>query len=63
MVPGMLRGEPNWKELKSHGVGWWVKSSDMLKRLIEKVCEQGNVYTLYCMYSKIFILIPHDIFL
>ena len=38
MVPCMLRGEPNWKELKAHGVGWWVKSSDTLKRLAEKVC-------------------------
>lgn len=37
MVPCMLRGEPNWKELKSHGAGWWVKSSDSLKRLTEKV--------------------------
>ena len=37
MVPCMLRGEPNWKELKAHGAGWWVKSSDTLKRLIEKV--------------------------
>ncbi len=38
MVPGMLRGEPTWKELRAHGVGWWVKSGDTLKRLIEKVC-------------------------
>lgn len=37
MVPCMLRGEPNWKELKASGAGWWVKSSDSLKRLTEKV--------------------------
>ena len=37
MVPCMLRGEPYWKELKAHGAGWWVKSSDTLKRLVEKV--------------------------
>ena len=37
MVPCMLRGEPNWKELKAHGAGWWVKSSDTLRRLVEKV--------------------------
>eukprot|EP00794_Sanderia_malayensis_P010274 gene10274-11329_t len=39
MVPGMLRGEPTWQELKAHGVGWWVKSSDTLKRLIEKLAK------------------------
>ena len=37
MVPPMLRGEPTWAELRQFGVGWWVRSDDTLRRLIEKV--------------------------
>jgi hypothetical protein len=37
MVPGMIRGEPSWNDLRQYGVGWWIKSNDTLRRLIEKV--------------------------
>ncbi|KAK3717892.1 hypothetical protein QZH41_014895, partial [Actinostola sp. cb2023] len=39
MVPPMLRGEPTWPELRQFGVGWWVRSNDTLRRLIEKVAK------------------------
>lgn len=37
MVPPMLRGEPTWAELRQFGIGWWVRSDDTLRRLVEKV--------------------------
>lgn len=41
MVPAMLRGEPTWPELRRFGVGWWVRSNDTLRRLIEKVWKSA----------------------
>ena len=38
-LPCVQKDELNWKDLKDTGVGWWVRSSDLLRRLIEKVCE------------------------
>ena len=37
MVPPVLRGEATWSELRKYGIGWWVRSNDTLRRLIEKV--------------------------
>ena len=37
MVPPVLRGEAVWSELRKYGIGWWVRSNDTLRRLIEKV--------------------------
>jgi len=39
MVPPVLRGEAIWSELRKYGIGWWVRSNDTLRRLIEKVTE------------------------
>jgi hypothetical protein len=39
MLPGMIRGEPTWHDLRQYGVGWWIKSNETLRRLIEKVCS------------------------
>ena len=36
-LPCVQKDELNWKDLKDAGVGWWVRSSDLLRRLIEKV--------------------------
>jgi hypothetical protein len=41
MLPGMIRGEPTWHDLRQYGVGWWIKSNETLRRLIEKVCSLG----------------------
>ena len=44
MVPPVLRGEATWSELRKYGIGWWVRSDETLKRLIEKV----TIRTLGC---------------
>ena len=48
MVPPVLRGEATWSELRKYGIGWWVRSNDTLRRLIEKVKNKkqciGNVH-------------------
>lgn len=43
MVPPVLRGEAVWSELRKYGIGWWVRSNDTLRRLIEKVTPE-NLY-------------------
>lgn len=40
MVPPVLRGEATWSELRRYGIGWWVRSNDTLRRLIEKVTKK-----------------------
>ena len=42
MVPPVLRGEATWSELRKYGIGWWVRSNDTLRRLIEKVKKKKN---------------------
>jgi len=37
MLPSLHKGEPTWPELRSMGVGWWLRSSNKLRRCIEKV--------------------------
>ncbi|KAM6930538.1 LOW QUALITY PROTEIN: dmX-like protein 1 [Xenentodon cancila] len=39
MLPALQRGEPSWPELRSMGVGWWLRSTDKLRRCIEKVAK------------------------
>ncbi|XP_078252424.1 dmX-like protein 1 isoform X2 [Rhinoraja longicauda] len=39
MIPAMQRGDPHWSELRSMGVGWWVRSTVILRRCIEKVAK------------------------
>ncbi|XP_068740234.1 dmX-like protein 2 [Montipora capricornis] len=39
MVPPVLRGEATWSELRKYGIGWWVRSNDTLRRLIEKTAK------------------------
>ncbi|XP_022241502.1 dmX-like protein 2 isoform X2 [Limulus polyphemus] len=38
-LPCMQRGNPRWCELREVGVGWWVKSNNTLRRLVEKVAK------------------------
>jgi hypothetical protein len=42
MVPAMLRDAPTWPELRQFGIGWWVRSDDTLRRLVEKVRHKEN---------------------
>ena len=44
MVPPVLRGEATWSELRKYGIGWWVRSNDTLRRLIEKVKNKKTMY-------------------
>ena len=47
MVPPVLRGEATWSELRKYGIGWWVRSNDTLRRLIEKVKKKKtDVYDM-----------------
>lgn len=36
-IPCVQKDELSWAELRSAGVGWWLRSSGTLRRLIEKV--------------------------
>ncbi len=48
-LPCVQKDELNWKDLKDAGVGWWVRSSDLLRRLIEKVSK-----TVDCLNELLF---------
>lgn len=37
MLPALQRAEPSWSELRSMGLGWWLRSTNKLRRCIEKV--------------------------
>ena len=37
LVPGVARGQPQWRELQQLGAGWWIRSNTRLKRLVEQV--------------------------
>ncbi|KAG7489192.1 dmX 1 isoform X1 [Solea senegalensis] len=39
MLPALQKGEPTWPELRSMGVGWWLRSNNKLRRCIEKVAK------------------------
>lgn len=40
MLPALQKGEPTWPELRSMGVGWWLRSTNKLRRCIEKVRQR-----------------------
>lgn len=37
MLPSLQKNDPTWPELRSMGVGWWLRSTNKLRRCIEKV--------------------------
>ena len=37
MLPALQKEETTWPELRSMGVGWWLRSTNKLRRCIEKV--------------------------
>ncbi|XP_062273548.1 dmX-like protein 1 isoform X3 [Scomber scombrus] len=41
MLPALQKGEPTWPELRSMGVGWWLRSTNKLRRCIEKVAKSS----------------------
>uniref|UniRef100_A0A671L0G7 DmX-like protein 1 n=1 Tax=Sinocyclocheilus anshuiensis TaxID=1608454 RepID=A0A671L0G7_9TELE len=39
MLPALQKGEPTWPELRAMGMGWWLRSTNKLRRCIEKVAK------------------------
>ncbi|XP_076803738.1 dmX-like protein 1 [Clavelina lepadiformis] len=39
MVPSIQQGTPDWSELKSLGVCWWIRSTILLRRLVEQMAR------------------------
>ncbi|XP_067270720.1 dmX-like protein 1 [Pseudorasbora parva] len=39
MLPALQKGEPTWPDLRAMGVGWWLRSTNKLRRCIEKVAK------------------------
>lgn len=46
LVPCMQKGNLKWSELRELGVGWWVRSNAVLRRMIEKVCHKFDIYNV-----------------
>lgn len=58
LIPGMNRNEPKWSELKAFGVGWWIRSNDLLRRTIEKVSISFYICTILNLLGIIFCIKP-----
>ncbi|KAM3828236.1 dmX-like protein 2 isoform 6-T7 [Vipera latastei] len=39
MIPAIQRGDPQWSELRTMGIGWWVRNINTLRRCMEKVAK------------------------
>ncbi|KAJ3604686.1 hypothetical protein NHX12_029426 [Muraenolepis orangiensis] len=39
MLPALQSGVPSWTELRSMGLGWWLRSTNKLRRCMEKVAK------------------------
>ncbi|GFU53274.1 dmX-like protein 2 [Trichonephila clavipes] len=39
LVPCVQKGNVKWSELRELGVGWWVRSNTVLRRIMEKVAK------------------------
>ena len=39
LIPCMQKQAPKWSDLKEVGVGWWIRSNFVLKRLIEQLAK------------------------
>ncbi|XP_034288574.1 dmX-like protein 2 isoform X1 [Pantherophis guttatus] len=39
MLPAIQRGDPQWSELRTMGIGWWVRNINTLRRCMEKVAK------------------------
>ncbi|XP_061451730.1 dmX-like protein 2 isoform X5 [Rhineura floridana] len=38
-IPAIQRGDPQWSELRTVGIGWWVRNINTLRRCMEKVAK------------------------
>ncbi|XP_039214792.1 dmX-like protein 2 isoform X4 [Crotalus tigris] len=39
MIPAIQRGDLQWSELRTMGIGWWVRNINTLRRCMEKVAK------------------------
>jgi len=39
LLPSVQRGAPQWSELQSLGAGWWIRSTPLLRKLIEQTAR------------------------
>ncbi|CAL1683435.1 unnamed protein product [Lasius platythorax] len=39
LIPSYAKSQPKWSVLKELGVGWWIKSSTVLKKCVEKIAK------------------------
>ena len=57
MLPAHQRGEPSWTELRSMGLGWWLRSTNKLRRCIEKVREKSlSEHDMQCFNRSCFVV-------
>ncbi|TWW60634.1 DmX-like protein 1 [Takifugu flavidus] len=55
MLPALQKEETTWPELRSMGVGWWLRSTNKLRRCIEKVClEKMQDLQLALVISRLY---------
>ncbi|UYV72066.1 DMXL1 [Cordylochernes scorpioides] len=47
LLPCVQRGNPKWPELRELGIGWWIRSNAVLRRLIEK----ASYFPLYMVQA------------
>ena len=51
-VPCVQYDDLSWDELRNTGVGWWLRSSDTLRRVIEKVRIHCVCHWLHKLTTK-----------
>ncbi|KAG5841429.1 hypothetical protein ANANG_G00199420 [Anguilla anguilla] len=39
MLPALQKADPSWAELRAMGLGWWLRSTNKLRRCMEKVAK------------------------
>ncbi|KAJ8380975.1 hypothetical protein SKAU_G00017530 [Synaphobranchus kaupii] len=39
MLPALQKDDPTWPELRAMGLGWWLRSTNKLRRCMEKVAK------------------------
>ena len=52
-ISGLQKGTPSWEELRTLGVGWWLKNAGALRVCVEKV-SLLNVITSEAFYIRHF---------
>lgn len=51
LIPSLQKPSLRWAELRELGLGWWVRSNQLLRRIVEKVSGQ--------LWMKFFLIFGH----